>query len=388
MKDILIITSYFPPEIGAASNRIFHLAEGLKNRNFKVSVITPLPNYPTGRIFKPYRSTFKHSSDENGITVHRLWIYATISKNKAIRLFAMLSYSFSLIWYFLFHKIPQTVIVQSPPLLVAFTCCTFLRSNSRKLILNVSDLWPIAGLELGALKKNFSYHILERIERSNYKKANLILGQSEEILTHIKTLCPNKETILYRNFPNFESLGITVPSDTASGNIKIVYAGLLGIAQGILKLCQGLNYEHIEFHIYGSGAEQLDIETYIKAHPEFPITYHGEVSRALLHKELLKYDLAIIPLLNRIYGSVPSKIFEYAKLGLPMLYFGGGEGETLITKHQLGWIVEAGDYDDLNRVLSTLEKSSLNVGFKEKIKTSATLHFDFDQQLDRLLPRL
>ena len=388
MKEILIITSYFPPEIGAASNRIFHLAEGLKERKFKVSVITPLPNYPTGKIFKPYRGKFRHTSNEKGMTLHRLWIYATVSKNKVIRLLAMVSYSFSLIWYFLFHKIPTTVIVQSPPLLVAFTCCTFLRSKKRKLILNVSDLWPLAGLELGALKKNFSYRLLECIERSNYKKVNLILGQSDEILTHIKTLFPNKETFLYRNYPDFDVPEIAAPIETAPGKIRVVYAGLLGIAQGILRLCQELDYEHIELHIYGSGAEQSNIESYIKTHPELPISYHGEVSRDVLHQELLKYDLGIIPLLNRIYGSVPSKIFEYAKLGLPMLYFGGGEGEAIITKYQLGWVAKSGDYDDLNGILSTLKKSSLNEDFKEHIKASATLHFDFNKQLDKLVQQL
>ncbi|MBA6151920.1 glycosyltransferase family 4 protein [Gelidibacter maritimus] len=385
MKEILIITSYFPPEIGAASNRIFHLAEGLKNRNFRVSVITPLPNYPTGKIFKSYRRKFSHSSNENGILVHRLWIYATVSKNKVVRLFAMLSYSLSLIWYFLFNEIPKTVIVQSPPLLVAFTCCTFLRSKKRKLILNVSDLWPIAGLELGALKKNFSYRILERIERSNYRKANLILGQSEEILTHIKTLFPNKKTFLYRNYPDFESPEINAQTKNNLGKISMVYAGLLGVAQGILKLCQELNYQAIEFHIYGSGSEQLKIENYINAHPELPIRYHGEVSRDMLHKSLIKYDIGIIPLLNRIYGSVPSKIFEYAKLGLPMLYFGGGEGETIIKEHRLGWVAKAGDYEDLNSTLSILKKTDFNNNFKNNIKTSAMLHFDFDKQLDELV---
>ncbi|MGC1631704.1 MAG: glycosyltransferase family 4 protein [Gelidibacter sp.] len=385
MKDILIITSYFPPEIGAASNRIFHLAEGLQNRNYKVSVLTPLPNYPTGKIFKCYRGKFSVTSIEKGITINRLWIYASISTNKVIRLFAMVSYSFSLIWYFLFHKIPKTVIVQSPPLLVAFTCCTFLRSKKRKLILNVSDLWPIAGLELAALKKDFAYGILERIERSNYKKANLILGQSEEILAHIKTLFPNKETLLYRNYPDFELLETPLTITKAGEKIKMVYAGLLGIAQGVFKLCQELDYDQIEFHIYGAGAEQLQIENYIKAHSELPIFYHGELSREVLHKELLKYDFGIIPLLNRIYGSVPSKIFEYAKLGLPMLYFGGGEGEIIVSEYQLGWVAKAGDYADLNNTLSNLERLSLNESLKENIKTSAKRHFDLNKQLDSLI---
>ena len=157
MKDILIITNYFPPETGAASNRIFHLAKGLQKHKYKVSVLTPLPNYPKGKVFEGFRGCFKRSSIENGIAIHRLWIYASNAKNKLLRLIAMLSYSFSLIWFFLWNKIPKTVIIQSPPLLVAFTSVFFLRSEKRKLILNVSDLWPLAGLELGAFKKNFSY---------------------------------------------------------------------------------------------------------------------------------------------------------------------------------------------------------------------------------------
>lgn len=388
MKEILIITNYYPPETGAASNRIFHLAEGLSQRNFQISVLTPLPNYPTGKIFKEYRRKTKDTTTENNITIHRLWIFATVSKNKLLRLLAMLSYSCSLIWHFAFHKIPSTVIVQSPPLLVAFTCCMFLRSKKRQLILNVSDLWPLAGLELGALKQNFTYRILERIEHSNYKKADFILGQSEEILTHIKTICPHKATFLYRNYPNFKAPKAEDFRKSESPKIKLVYAGLLGIAQGIHTLCHQLNYDLIEFHIYGAGAEQQAIKNYIKAHPQRPIVYHGEVTRTTLHRELLKYDLGIIPLLNRIYGSVPSKIFEYATLGLPMLYFGGGEGETVVAEHQMGWIARAGDYVHLNAVLSSLDKSVLNAAKKEEIQISAKNHFDFHLQLDKLVKQL
>ncbi|MGY0391281.1 glycosyltransferase family 4 protein [Bizionia sp. KMM 8389] len=383
MKNILIITSYFPPETGAASNRIFHLATGLEQQNYKVSVITPLPNYPKGQIFEAYTGKFSQTSTENNITIHRLWLYASNSKNKLLRLFAMLSYSLSLIWFFMWHKIPNKVIVQSPPLLVAFTCMLFLKRKKRKLILNVSDLWPIAGLELGAFKRNFSYKVLERIEQFNYKKADLILGQSNEILNYIKTYFPNKALFLYRNYPDF-----TLPelAETKKSNQKItlVYAGLLGIAQGIFKLCQSLDYSTIDFHIYGGGTEQQKIIDFINQNPNLPITYHGEVSRATLHKALLKYDITIIPLLNRIYGSVPSKIFEYARLGLPMLYFGGGEGETLIQKHQLGWVAEAGNYNALNNSLNNLNLDDIQLKKRLNIQQMANNHFDFKKQLDAL----
>jgi len=383
VRDILIVTNYFPPETGAASNRIYHLAQGLHNNNYNISVITPLPNYPNGKVFKGYRGKYKISSNENGLKIHRLWIYASNSKNKVLRLFAMLSYSLSLLWYFVWHKIPKTIIIQSPPLLVAFTCMLFLKSNKRKLILNVSDLWPLAGYELGALKKNFSYRLLEKIENFNYRKANLILGQSQEILTHIAKRYPQKNTFLYRNYPDFKNRQTTI-QNSSGDKIKIVYAGLLGIAQGVYKLCKQLDYSKIEFHIYGAGSEKEKIEKFILKNTELPIKYHGEVTRVKLHNELINYDLVIIPLLNRIYGSVPSKIFEYAKLGLPMLYFGSGEGEDIINKYGLGWVAESGNYKELNATILHINKADISKKLKEHILKVAQNEFNFDTQFENL----
>lgn len=378
----MIITSYFPPEIGAASNRIYHLAEGLKN-DYDVSVVTPLPNYPTGQIFKAYKGKFSLKTEENGITINRLWIYASVSKNKFLRLIAMLSYSFSLLWFFMWHKIPDKVIVQSPPLLVAFTCMFFLRSKKRKLILNVSDLWPSAGLELGALKDGFSYKMLKKLEAFNYKNAHLILGQSNEILAHVKTITTKPQLFLYRNFPEIEFPKL-IESTSPQGKIKLVYAGLLGVAQGIHKLCNEIDYDAIEFHIYGSGAEEAAIKDLIDSNKDLPLYFHGRVDRAELHQALLNYDLTIIPLLNRIYGSVPSKIFEYAKLGLPMLYFGGGEGEDVIETNKLGWVAKDGNYEDLNKVLTSISTEHLNMALKTSIQNTARTQFDFEKQLDAL----
>ncbi|WP_412559622.1 glycosyltransferase family 4 protein [Winogradskyella sp. MIT101101] len=382
MEELMIITSYFPPEIGAASNRIYHLAEGLRS-SYKVRVVTPLPNYPTGKIFSEYKGKYKSKTLENGIEVNRIWLYASKSKNKFVRLFAMLSYSISIIWFFTCNKIPKKVIVQSPPLLVAFTCMFFLRSKKRKLILNVSDLWPSAGLELGALKNNFSYSVLKKLERFNYKNADLILGQSNEILSHIEQITKKPELFLYRNYPNIPVNNISENhSDTKK--IKIVYAGLLGVAQGILKLFENLDYDNIELHIYGSGAEEEDVKSYIETNKELPIFFYGRVDRSVLHQELKKYDVAIIPLLNRIYGSVPSKIFEYAKLGLPMLYFGGGEGESVISKHKLGWIAEAGNYTELNSIINSIKKSDITIERKKAIQATACTSFDLNAQLNGL----
>jgi len=78
---------------------------------------------------------------------------------------------------------------------------------------------------------------------------DLILGQSEEILTHVKSIFANKNTFLYRNFPDFNPPKIAKTKQPSNSKIRLVYAGLLGIAQGILKLCKELDFSKIEFHI-------------------------------------------------------------------------------------------------------------------------------------------
>ncbi|MCT4628542.1 MAG: glycosyltransferase WbuB, partial [Winogradskyella sp.] len=119
-----------------------------------------------------------------------------------------------------------------------------------------------------------------------------------------------------------------------------------------------------------------------------PVFFYGRVDRNVLHKELLKYDVAIIPLLNRIYGSVPSKIFEYAKLGMPMLYFGGGEGEIIIKDYKLGWIAEAGNYSNLNSIINSIDKTEVKQERKQAIQRVAYENFDFKNQLNSLNKKL
>ena len=52
IKKIRILTSFFPPEKGAASHRILTTAKELSFYGFDVSVITTLANYPTGKLFE------------------------------------------------------------------------------------------------------------------------------------------------------------------------------------------------------------------------------------------------------------------------------------------------------------------------------------------------
>ena len=108
-KEILLITNYFPPEKGAASNRIFSMAKEFSENNYKVTVVCPLPNYPQGKIFKNFRKTLFLKKEESYATVYRLWLWPSNSSNKFIRMISMISFSISLSFFLLFRKTPKKV---------------------------------------------------------------------------------------------------------------------------------------------------------------------------------------------------------------------------------------------------------------------------------------
>jgi len=389
MVDILIISNYYPPEKGAAANRIEQLALQLYQNNYKVTVVCPLGNYPEGKLFKEYQGKFSVTEIRENITVKRLWIYPSVSKNVFIRIISVLSFSMSLFLFLVLKKTPHKIIVQSPPLLLSFISVFVLSFKKKKIILNVSDLWPLAAIELNALKKGtLSHKVSLFFEKYIYENSSLILGQSNEIISHVHDIIPNKKCFLYRNFPNHSIDQLDLITEE-NKTIKIFYAGLLGIAQGVLELCQNIELKgfNIELHIFGDGAEKNQIEKFIANQKEKNIFFHGMMDRKSLHETLKTFDIAIVPLKKRIFGSVPSKIFEYGCLGFPILYFGGGEGENIVAKNNLGWVVSVENYNELNEKLadiSKLSKFELDV-IKKRIFNDSQREFNLDKQIKSLI---
>ena len=391
MGDILIISNYYPPEKGAAANRIEQLALKLHQNKYKVTVLCPLGNYPKGELFPQYKGKFSVTENLQNILVKRLWIYPSNSKNTIKRLVSVLSFSLGLFFYLLFQKTPQKVVVQSPPLLLSFISVYVLSLKRKKIILNVSDLWPTAAIELNVLKVNsFSHRISLFLERFIYKKAHLILGQSKEIITHIYTVFPEKKCFLYRNFPEHQNVKIDLETQK-NEPIKIFYAGLFGVAQGVFELCEKIDLKdlNIELHLFGDGAEKTAIEAFISSDTDQKKFFHGMLERNALHEILKTFDIAIVPLKTRIYGSVPSKIFEYGALGFPILYFGGGEGENIVNENSLGWVCKVENYTDLNEKLielSKLSKSEIHK-MKQTIFKKSQEVFNLEKQMNYLLDK-
>lgn len=343
---IALLTQYYKPEMGAPQNRLYEMVRGLKELGNEVYIVTAMPNYPTGKIFPEYKGRLVSNEVMDDIAIKRYWLYASNARRVLPRIWNMVSFScMTLLSACYLRKLHlDYLIVESPPLTLGIVGIWLAKIAKCKLIANISDIWPLSAKELGAISDGKLYRILEQLEQRLYRSAHICMGQSQEIVDHI-IAHGGQNVYLFRNgvdptrFPLLEQKPIMSP-------IKLVYAGLLGFAQGVADICKSINFAEIgaEFHIYGAGGEQKEIEQYLQRCPNNGIYYHGVVSRQELPKKLQNAHLTLVPLVKNIYGAVPSKIYESMAAGLPIMFIGEGEGAQIVQENNIGLVAHAKDY--------------------------------------------
>lgn len=391
---INIISFYCPPEKGAASNRIWNLATNLKERGFDVVILTPHPNYPTGQVFEGYGNKFIENDILDGIVIRRHWLYPSNSKSGIVRMLSMLTFSISLFFSFNFLRKRKAAytIVNTPPLFTGLAGVILAKMVKSKAVLNVSDIWPLSALELGAIKRGTLYSILEFLEKRMYKKADSFISQSNETKQHIQQYVSDKEIVVYRNLPLLNKPFIQPVYNSKTESLKIIYAGLLGVAQGVGRIVKEVNFKElgVELHIYGDGNEKEMILSYLKSNPGNNVYYHGFVSLEELEEVMPTFHVSLIPLVNPIYGAFPSKIFTSLKMGLPVVFSGEGEGAEFVKEHKIGLVNKSDDYTKLSKNIQKIQNFSSNEYEALSLSCRSLMLDKFNQkeQIDLLLNKI
>lgn len=139
-----ILSQYYPPEIGAPQTRLSELARHFVERRHSVTVLTAMPNYPTGKIFDGYGGICMRENNE-ALKIIRSFIYPTQEVAFIRRLANYFSFviSSAIFGSFLLDP-PDYLLVESPPLFLGFSGVWLSKLKRTKLIFNVSDPGPRA----------------------------------------------------------------------------------------------------------------------------------------------------------------------------------------------------------------------------------------------------
>lgn len=369
---LLILTQYFPPEVGAPQNRLYELALRLRSKGIDISVLTAMPNYPQMVVHKEYKGKCYCKEDMNGLKVYRSWIYVSTSKSIIPRLLNYFSFVFSSLWFGLFKLKKQDVLlVESPPLFLGITAYLLSRAKGAKMIFNVSDLWPESAEKLEIINNKTLLSLATKLEEFCYRKSALITGQTQGIVRNIKSRFPNKEVYWLKNGVDIKFYDVNKTQQEANAWRKtngyseedfiLFYGGIIGHAQGldiILNAAKILEDKpKIKFVMLGSGPEKerlLALKEELKLNN---LEFYDAVPKTKMQEIIMDMNATIVPLkkLDLFKGAIPSKIFENLALKKPILLGLEGEAKELfIDEGNCGLAFEPENKEDLVKQILTL----------------------------------
>jgi glycosyltransferase involved in cell wall biosynthesis len=371
---LLILTQYFPPEVGAPQNRLFELAVRLKKSGIDVSVLTAMPNYPQMKIYDGYEGTDYLYEEIEGISVHRASIYLPKSKSIIQRLLNYFSFVYSS------AKVGKNkigdidvLICESPPLFLGYSALYIKRNKKAKLIFNVSDLWPESAEKLGVVTNKWMLKLAYKLEAKLYRKSVLVTGQTQGICKNINERFPDVNTYW---LPNGVDISYYNPS-TVTGNwrkengfndndVLFLYAGIIGLAQGLEIMLYAaemvLNTKSIKFILLGSGPEKEKLQIIQKDKKLSNVYFFDAVSKTEMPQIVQASDVAIIPLrkLELFLGAIPSKIFENLAMEKAVILAVDGEArELFVNQGKCALYSEPENVEDLVRNVLLLTEDSL-----------------------------
>ncbi|MFZ4412862.1 MAG: glycosyltransferase family 4 protein [Bacteroidales bacterium] len=353
---LLILTQYFPPEVGAPQNRLYELAVRLQQKGMDITILTAMPNYPQMEVHTAYKGKYYYNEEMSEMKVHRAWIYVSKSKSILFRLMNYFSFVFSSLIIGLYKIEKQDVVlVESPPLFLGITAYLLSRAKRAKMVFNVSDLWPESAEKLGLISNKTLLKLSTYLEEFCYKQSALITGQTQGICANISSRFPEKKVYWLKNgvdinFYNSEKILETnwrFENGFKIDDFLLIYAGIIGYAQGLEIIIEAAKTFHdqnaVKFILLGSGPEKEKLQKLCKEYNLTNVYFFDVVTKHQMQNILISTDVSIIPLrkLDLFKGAIPSKIFESLALKRPILLGVDGEAKELfIEKGQCGLFFE------------------------------------------------
>jgi glycosyltransferase involved in cell wall biosynthesis len=371
---VLIVTHYFPPETGAPQARLSGLAATWAADGDEVTVLTGMPNHPTGVLPRRYRRAVLRRERCDGYRVVRTWLYATPNEGIARKTLGHLSFMASSVLLGGRSSGPaDVVVVSSPTFFSILSGWALARLKRARFVVEVRDLWPAIFVELGVLTNPLVIRALERLELAAYAVADQVVVVSEGFRTDlIRRGVPPEKVHTIRNGVD---LGRFAPAAGTAGaaderrrlrarlgagpeDCLVLYAGTHGISQALPAIADAAaildrpggagaggagsaaeraaagSRQTIRFAFVGDGADKRRLERRVAELGLGNVTLLPGVPNADMPALLAAADICLVPLRKvRLFATfIPSKMFEYLAAGKSVIGSVTGEAAQILAE--------------------------------------------------------
>lgn len=354
---ILLLSAYFPPEVGSAAHLFADIGAEFVKRGHNVTVLTGYPTYNVDieKLPAKYKSGWWMKEIVNGMNVVRI---RTIGMPRHIPILRglgqfTLAIALSFSGLFLSTDKADIILVYSPPLFLGLTALVLRPFKRAKTILNVQDLFPQSAIDLGLLRSTMLIKVFRRVESYLYKRSDAVAVHSPGNREHVLRCGGIKEKTVV--IPNLVDTKEIMPGERNNAfrqryNIHenefiVSFAGVIGLSQDldtVIDAAKILKKEpHLIFYIVGDGLEKARLMKRADGMENvrfFPMMAKSEYAE-LLHAS----DVCLATLRKEVKTPVvPSKILSIMAAGRPVIASLplGGDAPAIIKEAQCGLCVE------------------------------------------------
>lgn len=389
-KRILFLTDNFPPEVNAPASRTFDHCSVWIKQGYDVTVITCAPNFPQGKVFAGYRNKLWQVEMMNGIRVIRVWTYIVPNKGFFKRTLDYISFSITGFLAGLFVK-TDLIVATSPQFFTALAGRTLAFFKRCRWVMEVRDLWPESIKTVGLVKKdNLFIRYFEWQEMRCYRSAWRIVVVTDAFKRCIanRGIDPAKIFVV-KNGVNSD-LFHPMPKDDELLNelglqekYIIGYIGTHGLAHK-LDFIMHCAYElrndpKIHFLFVGNGAAKESLLDLKRELGLTNVSMIDSVPKEQVNRYISIIDVCLINLRkSSLFETViPSKIFENAGMGKPILMGVQGEAKEIVEGYGAGVCFEPENAEDFRNKLSFIMTPAR---YHECVEGCKKLVVDFDRK--------
>ncbi len=368
---LLIVTQYFPPEMGAPQSRLYELAKRLRNLGYEITVLTGLPSYPLGRIFDEYRGKLRVTENMDGIKVIRTWLYPSKSRKLLPRLLSYISFAVTCLLVGAWGLGKQDVVlVESPPLFLVPSALIISRITRSKPVMMVADIWPDIIIRMGRISEKsilakgmlwleeFCYTHSSAVALTTPGMCNQVRSRFPQ-LPNVTIISNGVDTSLFR--PELRDQTIQSELGVGPNDFLVGYCGLHGLCQGlevVLKVAAKLQRrEDIQFIMVGDGPTK---ETLVKMAAEMKLQnlrFLDKRPKKEMPPLLASLEVSLMPLALQLPGAMPSKVYEALASGAIPIVAKGSDAELLVRQNNAGLSYEPGSVEELTQAILRLADS-------------------------------
>ncbi|HWG56021.1 MAG TPA: glycosyltransferase [Gaiellaceae bacterium] len=345
---VILLSQYFPPEVGATQSRMQSFAEHLADRGHRVCVICEFPNHPHGVIPPEYKGMLVEDDLSNAYRVLRVWVRAEQRKTQSTRMAFYLSYM-ALATAASARAGPADVIVATtPPLFTAVAGAAIARMKRAPLVLDVRDLWPAAAVSLNQIGPTAA-RAGAWLERTLYSEAAATVAVTKPFCNHIDgfrrkppptALIPNGTLEMFFDLEPAERRALTPNRD----RFVVTFAGTHGIAQGLPSVLDAAERvdSGADFVFIGEGPVREALVADSAARGLANVHFRPQVPLHDMPPLVAASDALLVPLSAHptFETFVPSKLIDFMAVGRPVILAAAGEAARLVTTAGAGVVVE------------------------------------------------